>query len=164
MAIHTPRHLLIGLSLLAASAAWAGQADVRFVGAERFADIGFASADRERALQGLSAHLQRLAERLPAAQTLHVEVLDVDLAGELRLMGLDQLRVLSGGADLPRLHLRYELRQGDRVISAGEDRLSDPAYMMRIGVRHANEPLHFERRMLDGWFQDRFAAQVAGLR
>lgn len=164
MAIHTPRHLLIGLSLLAASAAWAGQADIRFVGAERFADIGFASADRERALQGLSAHLQRLAARLPAAQTLRVEVLDVDLAGELRLVKLEQLRVLGQGADMPRLHLRYELREGDRVISAGEDRLSDPGYLMHTGARHASDPLHFERRMLDGWFQDRFAAQVAGLR
>lgn len=164
MAIPTPRHLLIGLSLLASSAAWAGQAEVRFIGAERFADIGFDSADRERALQGLSAQLQRLAARLPATQTLHVDVLDVDLAGELRLVKLELLRVLGQGADMPRLHLRYELRQGERVISTGEDRLSDPGYLMHTGARQASEPLHFERRMLDGWFKERFAAQVAGLR
>jgi hypothetical protein len=155
--------LLLSCAFIATAAA-AGPADIRFVDPARFSDAGFGSVEQERTQQILSDHVAALARRLPQGQTLHLEVLDIDLAGEMRPLRLDTVRVLGIGAETPRLHLRYELRQGDQVVLSGEDRLSDPGYLTRTGRSHDNRALHFERHMLDDWFQNRFAAQVAGLR
>lgn len=158
------RTLTLSSLLIATAAATAAPSQVRFIEPERYSDAGFGSTERERTQQILSDHIAALAQRLPQGQTLRVDVLDVDLAGELRHFRLDPVRVLGVGADSPRLHLRYELRQGDQVVLSGEDRLSNPGYLLHTHRVGESTSLHYERRMLDDWFQSRFAAQVAGLR
>lgn len=154
----------LAAAALAPSAHATGRAEVSFKDPLQFADAGNGVAENERTRAALAAHLNRLAERLPDGQTLRVEVLDIDLAGELRFMKFDRVRVLGGGADWPQLNLRYELRTDSGVVAQGEERLSDMSYLMRLSdPRHA-EPFAFERRMLDNWFGERFAAQLAMVR
>ena len=69
------------------------------VACERFTDVGFATIDRERTLQSLTQHFEALGRRLPDGQTLRVEVLDVNLAGEVWPRGPSEVRVLRGRAD-----------------------------------------------------------------
>lgn len=148
---------LASVALLAVPAHAAGTVEVKYLEPEKFMDIGFGSFERERNLASLDQSFQRLAAQLPAGQTLKIEVLDVDLAGEVRHGAVRDLRVLRGGVDWPRITLRYSLHSGDTTLKSGEQRLSDMHYMFggrAIGPRDG--PLPYEQRLIDRWFSDTF--------
>lgn len=159
------RHILVAACLalaLAPPAQAAGTVDVSFKPADQLSDIGQGSLDRERNVKALAQHFQSLAARLPDGQTLKVEVLDVNLAGELRPTRRgDEVRVMRGGADWPALDLRWQLLQGGRTLSSGDERLADMAYL-HVGRRRApDSPLPYEARMIDRWFDERFGPAAA---
>jgi hypothetical protein len=151
------RVLVVGCFAAAAlPLAVAGSATVSFVNPDRFSDIGFAPTDRQNNLQALERHLQALAQRrLPDDQVLKVDVLDVDLAGEERPSRRTgrELRVLRGGADWPRIKLRYSLEANGRTLRSGEETLSDMSYLHGFSDTYGSEPLRYERRMLDQWLR-----------
>lgn len=140
------------------SAAWAGTAQVTWVEPERYTDIGRNAVDRERVLATLAEHLEKLAARLPAGQTLQVDVTDVDLAGEVHPYGRwawDDVRVLRGTTDWPRVSLRWTLRGADGgTLRQGQDELSDMAYLFRSNPGHLGP----EKRLFQRWFSARFEA------
>ncbi|MEK8050431.1 DUF3016 domain-containing protein [Ideonella sp. DXS22W] len=148
------------LFTLAAGLARAGSVDVSYIAPERHADAG-RGLDAERVRDDLTRLFQSLgASLLPADQALHIEVLDIDLAGELLPMyrTMQEVRVLRGRADWPRLQLRWTLSRGEQVIDSGSATVSDMAYLDH-GDRHADGPLPYETRMLTQWFRARFAPQ-----
>lgn len=152
---------LISFAALAACAVGiqaAGTVQVSFVEPDKYADAG-RSFDRPANLRTIEAHLQSLGQRyLADGQVLNIEVLDVDLAGELRpsrRSGSD-VRVVRGGADWPRMALRYTL-EGSGPPQRGEDRIADLSYQLRVSSYANREPLRYEKRMLDDWFKTRFA-------
>jgi hypothetical protein len=137
----------------------AGLVLVTFVEPQRYTDVGRLVADRERALQVLGAHFEGLAAGLPDGQQLRIEVLDVDLAGELYPMRtLEERRVLLGRADFPRIHLRWALAVAGQAPRAGEDRLADMNYLSMLRPAHVLDELFYEKRMIDGWFGARFGS------
>lgn len=146
------------LAALASASAMAGTVEVRFIEPDRFSDIRDSHLRREQVLDVLAERLKRLGQAgLPAGQALTVEVLDVDLAGELQPRAAPgDLRVLRGGADWPRLHLRYTLREGERVLQSGEERLADMAYQQTPLQAASDEPFPYEKRLLERWFAQRF--------
>jgi hypothetical protein len=152
-----------GAAMLAATACLAAQAagtvQVSFVQPEKFADVRDSAMRAEDNLALLKRHLQEAAALYVAdGQTLNIEVLDVDLAGEVRHGARPfDLRVLRGRADWPRIELRYSLQVPGQAARAGQARLQDTAYLQRLaGLR--NEALYYERRMLDEWFKAEFGA------
>jgi Protein of unknown function (DUF3016) len=146
-----------GSLLLALPAAAAGLVEVKYTEPDKYVDIGFGSYERERNLQALSQSFQRLAQSLPEGQTLKVEVLDIDLAGEPRLGSVRDLRVLRGGADWPRIKIRYSLQSGNTTLKSGDALLSDPTYLFAQRPINPREgPLPYEQRMLVRWFTDTF--------
>lgn len=155
---------LLSAALLVALAhpAHAGQADVRFVEPDRFSDAGRSPFDRERALASLAAHVKDLARQLPDGQTLKVEFLDVDLAGDLVPRRGTDVRVLRGGADVPQIRLRWALEQAGSTLKKGEQRLTDLGYLTsRPGANAASDgDLPYERWLLTQWFRE----QVQGSR
>lgn len=145
-------------AVMAGSAHAAGVVEVAFVEPERFTDIGRSAADRGRVQATLDSHMQRWASRLADGQTLRIEVLDVDLAGEVRHTGsARELRVLTGRADVPRMTLRYTLKEGDRVLRQGESRLVELGYLEQPQPRGSSALPH-ETRLLDDWFDQTLAA------
>ncbi|MBL8521114.1 MAG: DUF3016 domain-containing protein [Betaproteobacteria bacterium] len=139
--------------IAAASPAWAG-ASVKFTGADHFTDLPFASWDRTEVMQQLEAHFAKLAKSLPAGQDLKVEVTDIDLAGTIdptRSPGRD-LRILRGMADWPRINLKYTVEAGGKAVKSGEATVSDMNYLRNHNRYPNNEPLRYEKRMLDRWF------------
>ena len=151
--------VLLGLMGVAAGASLAaGTVTVSYPGQETYTDAGSGQLDREQTLRTLTLHLQSLGQRLPNGQTLQLEVLDLDLAGELRPRGGHELRVLRGGIDWPRATLRYTLWADGRVLKSGEDRLADSGYLLHPHVgRDQNLALPYERRMFNRWFSETFA-------
>ena len=156
---HTHRVGLLAAALLSAAlpSGAAGSAQVSYVQPEKFTDVGHGSFDRERTLQSLTQHFDTLGKRLPDGQTLRVEVLDVDLAGEVWPRGPHEVRVLRGRADWPHMTLRYTLLEGDRTVKAGEVRLADMAYLFNQQHLSQYGDLPFEKRMLDRWFKQEIA-------
>ena len=147
---------LVALCLACTSLpSWAGQVEVNWVEPDQYADAGRSVVDRERTMSALGDHLKRWGRLLPAGQTLKLEVLDVDLAGEIEPYGWHQVRVLRGWADWPHLKLRFTLQAEDRTLKSGEVELADMHY--RLGDRSSE--LGFEKRMLDQWFKNTIAAQ-----
>jgi hypothetical protein len=161
MFIHTPRvQRLLAAACLALGAGLSAQAadklDLQFVTPEKFSDIGDGSHDRERNLKSLSDYLQTLAAQLPEGQALKLEVLDVNLAGETRPRGAQDIRVLRGRADWPQMTLRYTLTQNGTTLKAGNAQLSDMGYLdhgLGYGSGRGYGDLPYDKRMLQDWFR-----------
>jgi hypothetical protein len=144
---------LAGLLALAAGAATAA-ATVTFVEPERYADVPLSALERDRVLNELRGHFEKLASTLPAGQELKVEVLDVDLAGNTRPASTrPDLRIVTGGADWPHMHFRYSLVQDGKVLKSGDERLSDMDYTHHINSYRNDSTLRYEKQMLDDWFR-----------
>lgn len=146
---------------LSAGLACAGTADISFLHPERYADAGH-GRDAEQVQAILSGHLQALAAtKLPAGQTLKVEFKDIDLAGHMWPLprGGQDVRVLKGAADWPRLSLHYSLSEGARTLADGDEDLADLGYLQRTLSLHSSDALPFEQRLLSDWFSRRFAGK-----
>ena len=150
--------ITIGLAL-ACITAQAGTVAVRFVEPEKFMDAG-RGIDLANTQHVLAEHFNQLAIKgLPASQSLEIDVLDIDLAGELRPWRnvWPEARVMRGAADWPRMTVRFTLREGDRVVAQGEDHLSDMNYLQgsRPNTLRMSEPLPYEKRMVTNWFNEK---------
>ncbi|MRV72898.1 DUF3016 domain-containing protein [Duganella sp. FT92W] len=146
---------------LTAGAAHAG-ATVTYIEPDKFIDVPFSPIDRERVLKDLSEHFARLGKQLPAGQDLKVEVTELDLAGRIehtRRTG-NEIRLLTGGADWPRMHLRYSLMQDGKVINSGEADLASLNYLNEMNLYGSSESLRHEKQMIDEWFGKTFHVQV----
>ena len=156
----TTRALVTGLALLASSAAWAAT-EVHFTKPEQFTDLPFDTRERDNVLTELSKHFEKLGAALPAGQNLKIDITDVDLAGRenpsLRI-GND-IRVMNGRVDWPRIRLHYVLEQDGKVISSGDAALSDISYLTRINRYSSGEKLRYEKLMIDDWFSNTFGVQ-----
>jgi hypothetical protein len=149
------RHLAIaGLLLLSAGAASAG-VDVKFIDPDKFTDLPFVSWKKQQALDDIAEHFKDLAKTLPSGQDMTIEVLDVDLAGreQPNRFSLDDIRIMHGGADWPRMHLRYTLTDHGQVVKSGEAQLSDKSYADHINMYPSDERLRYEKQMIDEWWQ-----------
>lgn len=149
---------LCTLALCAVAAARAGTVQVDFPGADRFADAGVSPHDRQDNLETLAGFLKSLGKRyLAADQSLKVDVTEVDLAGEPWPTRGREIRIARGGADWPRITLRYTLSGPSGTLAQGEETVEDMNYQQQIHDRYLRDPLSYEKRMLDKWFKARFA-------
>jgi len=139
----------------------AGVVEVKFIEPRHFTDAGFGELETARTTQALAEHLKRLGRALPDGQTLRIEVLDVDLAGNVKPGRRGDIRVLRGGADWPRIKLRYTLTEGARTLRSGEETLSDLNYLGTPPRGADSGLLPYEERLLSRWFGERFVAAQA---
>jgi hypothetical protein len=150
----------LGAVALPASAA----VTVTFTHPESYRDMPFSPIDREHILKDLGEYFVKLEKALPPGQDLAIEVLDLDLAGRVlpNFRAGQDLRVMRGGADWPHMKLRYTLSANGKVISSGQEQLSDMAYMDRINIYSSGDNLRYEKRMVDDWFKKKFVAGKRG--
>lgn len=156
------RTVFAGMVLLASSAAWA-ETQVQYDKPDEFTDVPFEPVKRDSVLKDLTAHFEKLGQILPSGQNLQINVTDIDLAGreEPRLRGINDLRIMTGRADWPRMSLHYVLLQQDgKVIRSGDSTLSDMSYLNKVN-RYANDDrLRYEKQMIDEWFTSTFGIEV----
>ncbi|MBB3220826.1 DUF3016 domain-containing protein [Pseudoduganella umbonata] len=139
--------------LLAASGMASAGAKVTYVDTEKMTDVPRFASDRESMEIHFREHLELLAKKLPAGQQLNVEFLDIDLAGDqFPRVAVQDVRVLKGRADWPRMHFRYTIEQDGKVVKSGEPKLADPNYLMGTN-RWNNEQYSHEKQMLEDWFR-----------
>lgn len=156
------RPVLISICVLAASALpayAAGSVEIAFIAPASYTDAGKGLVDAKRNEDTLGRFLQGLGERyLGPDQVLKIDVLDVDLAGTVRpsRRGFDDIRIARGGADWPRIKMRYSLLDGGKVVQNGEETVADLNYLRRSADYRDSDPLRHEKRMLADWFKARF--------
>jgi hypothetical protein len=152
------------VTALSGPAAFAGTVKVTLVDKARYADVGSTPWEIESNLGTISSYLTTLGQRyLPENDVLNIDILDVDLAGTTQpsaQRGAD-LRIVRGGADWPRIALRYTLEASGQPARQGQESLSDMNYTRRLQTIDPSDPLHYEKRMLDDWFKQRFARSAA---
>ena len=150
------RTLVFLVSALAAQAAL-GAVAVTYGDPDRFTDAGDRSNDPVKVAHSLADHLRRLGERLPPGTDVKIEILDVDRAGRPRLNLPTEIRVMTGKADPPCIELRYEITTQGAAAPAQRERVCDLDYLRRLAPHYfQNDPLVYEKRMLDEWFAKRF--------
>ncbi len=149
--------LSLSTLLVAGAAHAAGSVQVSFVKPENFADVRDRTHSREQNLKALEQVITEVAApHVADGQTLKIEVLDVDLAGEVRPGSRAwDVRVMRGRADWPRVTFRWSIdgatpRNGEAVVQ-------DMAYLQRIRPALSDTALIYERRMLGEWFREEFA-------
>ena len=148
----------IATLLVAGAAQAAGTVQVNFVKPESFTDVRDRTYSREQNLKALEQVFTSAAQPYVAdGQTLKIEVLDVDLAGEVRPGARAwDVRVLRGRADWPRITFRWSVEGAGTAARGGEAVVQDMAYLQRMPPSTVDTTLVYERRMLGEWFKDRF--------
>jgi hypothetical protein len=128
---------------------------VTFTKSDGYADMPFTPWEKERVMKDLQSHFDKLGAQLPQGQDLKVEILDIDLAGRIepRIGVSHDIRILKGGADWPIIQLRYSVESQNKVLKSGESRVADMTYLSHFNRYSANEPLRYEKKMLDDWFK-----------
>ncbi len=151
--------LAAAAAVVAAFPAWAaGKVEVSFKAAHGWADAGRGGVEIERTQARIGQVLKAQAPRLPEGQSLKIVVTDIDLAGTMRpVRGGQEVRVVNGKADWPRISLHYVLRSGDRVLREADETVAEMNYFTTLEPRAAREPLPYETQMLERWFVQRFA-------
>jgi len=156
------RALVLTLAAWALPAAARAATTVTFVAPQNYTDgnLAWSNVDQRLTFEGLERIFTRLAaQRLPAGDDLHVEVLNLDLAGKI-----DPLRSRTGTLRVmredtwPSMTLRYTLRRKGRLIAKGEETIRVMNYLMDPVAIRSVEPLRFEKAMIDKWLRTRFAA------
>jgi hypothetical protein len=156
---------LFGVALAASGVCAAATEEVRvkvqYAGdTELYADLGEFSSDREDNLAALTAVFAGLSKRLPPGMTLDVVVSDVNLAGELEWVrsAAKRMRVMRN-IGWPMIELSYTLKQGDKVVQQGKQRVSDMSYLTTRPMGMEAQRLAYEERMLQDWLKGVIAAR-----
>ncbi len=114
----------------------------------------------EEWLGELAGYVQRRADKVIApGQRLDVTIADIRRAGICEMWRgprWDDVRIVK---DIypPRIDLRYTLMNDDgALVRKGEAKLRDPGFLSH-GTPNSNDPLRYEKRMLDDWLRREFA-------
>ncbi|SMG41142.1 DUF3016 domain-containing protein [Paracoccus sp. J56] len=137
-----------------------GRVAVTYITPERFRDR---ELHRERSRTSALAEFDRwfaeLGTRyLPPGQSLVIEILDIDLAGEFEpwRTGFGDVRFLRDVTP-PRIHLRYRLMQDGVTIRTGEERLTDMNYLSDPRGHNSSRRFVYDKLLLQDWFRKSFA-------
>lgn len=138
--------------------------EVRFVEPDKYSDMRDFSGyrDQQRLMKEIQAHFQTLGDRqLAPGRNLQIDITDINLAGEVEPIGrrMEMLRVMRP-VGWPSMQVRYTLTDANgKTLSSGEARLADLSYMEGLNRYPSGDPLRYEKRMMDKWFQSEFATE-----
>lgn len=160
---------VVMLSLLAMSAAMAGEVKVEYKDYKKFTDMKPANEVRgayeKRTMASFDKMFADLAKELPEGYSWDVVVTDIDLAGDVNHMFTQtgqRIRVIKE-VFIPRINFSYTLLDQNKtvVIEEKDLKLKDMGFMSRIGANRADQSFEFERVMLERWFKDNIKPVVA---
>jgi hypothetical protein len=145
--------------------AQAATAEVTWQDVEDYRDIRAAQESQERfqnsVTSGLTAHFQELAATLPADHVLRITVTDLDLAGRVEPIYIDNftpVRVINR-IDYPMISLNFEYLDGSgAVLKSGAETVKDMGLLetRKAMMESGRDYLYHEKRLLDKWFNANF--------
>lgn len=115
---------------------------------------------RERTFKYFEEHFAKLAATLPTDNTLKIDVVDVDLAGDTHIGGINRTRIVRHMYS-PRMNLSYQLLDADgTVIQSDNVVIKDMNFMSGSNLKYRNRSLGYEKKMLDDWFDKTFKEMI----
>ncbi len=155
---------LVAGSLLLASVAASAAVTVTFVKPDDYPDMPFSPVDRDRVLKDIGDYITSLGKNLPEGTDVRIDVLDLDLAGRIEpaRRGANDIRIMRGGADWPRMKLHYVVETGGKVVNSGDAQLQDMNYQFNANRLSDSDPLRYEKKMIDDWFYKAIAPRKPG--
>lgn len=142
-----------------------GQVQVSWSDPAQFTDLR-ASGNRREAARGtwvedLASYLRDTAQKmLPPGQQLDVRITDIRRAGLYEPWHgprMQDIRVIRDHYP-PRMDLQFTLTGSDgKVLAEGERKLVDSGFMMRSPLFSNNDPLRFEKTMINDWLKRELA-------
>lgn len=144
---------------------WA-DVSVRFEPEKEYTDLALSGAStptvQEELLKLLEQHFKQLGKQyLSEDDRLEIVVKDIDMAGAFepwRTPNMTNTRFIRD-IYFPKvvLHFRW-LDQTGKLKSEERETVSDLNYLMMLNSRryNSNDPLRYEKAMLDRWFEKRF--------
>ena len=148
---------------LCASASWA-KTEIQFIKSDNFVDIGnrISIRDGEETLKRVAAALTERADAVLApGQDMKIEVQDIDLAGDPHPLGgrMDMIRVIKP-LYRPAMKFSYAVTQDGKTVREGRAELQDMGFMDHFNRYFRDDPLYYEKPMLDKWFEEQFGKPV----
>lgn len=148
----------------------ASRTKVDWTDPQKFADVrenpaaSPAARNPEEWLGSLARWLQQRADRaLPSGDRLDVTLTDIKRAGAYEPWRGPQWMDVRIIKDIysPRIDLRFTLRDANgNVLSEGSRSLKDLAFLRR-GTLENDDPLRYEKRLLDDWLRTEFPRRNA---
>lgn len=163
---------LLGLATLGAvravDTAPAPRVEVNFDKPEKFADAGSSQRGsdfgRDANLAEFKSHLELRANTyIPEGQKLVVTFTDIDLAGEVEPWRSPQHQDIRIVKDIytPKIDLSFKLLDAKgAVLKEGARHLSNLNFLMEL-YPNRNEPLVYDKALLDTWLRDEFVKPKA---
>ncbi|WP_416306486.1 DUF3016 domain-containing protein [Neptunicella sp. SCSIO 80796] len=147
-----------------------GELEVNWENPDKYRDVKptsqTRSSFRRQTFEDIEKFLTKQLKDVPDGYKLTMNVTNLDLAGEVwpgMMVGLNSssdVRLVKN-LDIPRMDFSYKLTDSAGVVvKEGTEELKDMAFMDRGGRIHDSERLHYEKDMLDRWFEDTFEAYI----
>lgn len=142
----------------------AAEVNVTWTNPDEYRDINAGNGSkknfRKSTFKDLEKHISKLAKALPENQKLEIEVTNIDLAGDVHIGGVRQLRIIKD-IYYPRFEFEFKLLAADdTVILTKKENIKDMGFMINNHLKYRNKSLGFEKQLLDEWFQGTFENHV----
>jgi Protein of unknown function (DUF3016) len=146
----------IALVMMLVALPCAAAINVSFDKSRRYADAGMSGDEAVSNVREIATYIAGIAKRdLPTDADLNVEILDVDLAGDRRLVGRGVwIRHMDGTSDWPNIKVKFSLHVPGRAPMEAVDKISGEDYLMH-GESLSYDPMRYEKLMIDAWFKYR---------
>jgi hypothetical protein len=146
---------LLVIALLAALPC-AAAINVSFDKSRKYADAGMSGDEAIANVRDLATYIAGIAKRdLPVDADFNLEILDVDLAGDRRLVGRGVwVRHMTGDADYPAIKVKFTLNIPGRPPMESIEKISGENFLMH-GETLSYDPMRYEKIMIDQWFKYR---------
>ncbi len=114
----------------------------------------------KRIASSFEKHFSKLAEQLPEGYKFNVEVTELDLAGDVRFGGMNELRIIKP-IYFPRIEFKYSLADSEGKIITESDNISlkDMGFMDRIKMGR-DEEFYYDKRLITDWFDKELLPQI----
>ncbi|TMS82670.1 DUF3016 domain-containing protein [Pseudoalteromonas sp. S554] len=156
--------LTLALGLSSVSIVQAGESAVKWQDFDNYRDVRAANQSpksfEKQITINFEKHFAKLAEKLPSGYKLNVEVIELDLAGDIEFSGATQVRVIQPFY-YPKMKLSYTVTnsQGDVVSQNDEVSLKDRGYLDKI-KRSSSKSFYYEKRLVTNWFNSKVLSTV----
>ena len=142
----------------------AAKVEVHWLSPDKYHDIKPGDNNRKtfeaNVFRNFENHFTKLANQLPADQTLKIDVTDVDLAGDVNYGGIHRIRIVEE-LFFPRIKFSYKLENADKSLAdSGDINLKDMNFMTSSNLRYRNDAFGYDKRMIDNWFKKTFKVQL----
>lgn len=138
--------------------------NVRWADPAAFSELRYSQNHREAArgdwVVELADYMQaKITKAVPAGDRVDVEILDITRAGEYEWIPRttsDNIRVMRDVYP-PRMTLNFRhVDASGAVVAEGERKIADLAYLQSQPPFPANDPLRYDKRLIDTWIRREF--------